>query len=307
MDLSIIIVSWNTRKLLDRCLETVEEAIRTSDVEETEIFVVDNGSTDGSVGMLRGRPGVLRIIVNDENIGFARANNQAIRRTSGRYILLLNPDTELGKDSIGAMIRFLENNPSVGAVGPRQTNPDGSLQPSCFPLPTLPREFWRLFHLDSIRAIASYPMQSWDHESPRQVESLMGACLCLRREALDGVGLLDEDYFMYSEEIDLCYRLRTAGWTLFWVPAAVVAHHGGQSTKQAQTQMFLHLYKSKILYFRKNGGGMRSVAYKFILIGASLARLALAPIAWLQGRLGGPTGSRLASNYLQLLRSLPGM
>ncbi|MBN1139088.1 MAG: glycosyltransferase family 2 protein [Anaerolineae bacterium] len=302
--LSIVIVSWNTCELLSRCLASIETHPPASPYE---VIVVDNASADGSARMVReGFPWV-RLIENDENVGFARANNQGIRGSAGRFTLLLNPDTEVRDGALEILVNFLENHPRTGAAGARLLNPDGTLQPSCHPAPTLAREFWRLFHLDAIYPHARYPMHRWGQDRPRQVEVLQGACLLLRREALEQVGLLDEDYFMYTEEVDLCHRLRRGGWHLYWVPQAQVVHHGGQSTRQAAGEMFLHLYRSKVLFFRKHHGPPAARLYKLLLLAASLARLACNPLAWLLRPRYRSEHLALARHYRQLINTLPGM
>jgi GT2 family glycosyltransferase len=299
--LSIVIVSWNTRELLARCL-------RSLDVDpETEIFVVDNASADGSAAMVQEQfPGV-RLLVNPENLGFARACNQAIRCSSGRYILLLNPDTEVRPGAVAVLARCLASHPPVGAVGARIVNPDGSLQTSCFREPRLSRELWRLLHLDVFWPYAVYRVQNWDLTRPRQVETLLGACLMLRRAALDSIGPLDEDYFIYSEEVDLCLRLRRRGWHLIWAPQAVVMHRGGESTRQVAAAMFVRLYQGKILFFRKHHGRAAARGYKLILAGAALVRLAVAPATRLEPSSRRERHLVLASHYRRLLHALPGL
>lgn len=302
--LSIAIVNWNVRDLLANCLRSLD-----SDplAQGAEMIVVDNASSDGSVDMLRTAfPGV-RLIQNDENVGFARANNQAIRESRGEYILLLNPDTKVVGSAVMSLAQFLDQRQDVGAVGPRLLNADGSLQQGCYPRPTLLREFWRLFNLDRLWPLGVYPMEAWALDEPRPVDALMGACLMLRRQALDHVGLLSQDYFMFSEEVDLCYRLQQAHWQLVWVPQARVVHYGGQSTKQVADDMFLQLYQGKVLYFRKNHGWATAKMYKLIVAAAALARLVVGQVPWLvsSGRRGQQ--SMLVSRYRQLLAALPGM
>ena len=189
---------------------------------------------------------------NEKNLGFARANNQALRLSSGEFVLLLNPDTIVKPNAIEKLVKFLESTPKAGGAGSRLLNPDGSLQVSAYPQPTLFREFWRMFHLDNWVHSARYPSDYWSLDQPIKVDVLMGACLLIRREALDVVGFFDEEYFIYSEEVDLCTRLNHAGWDLYWVPNAEVIHFGGQSTQQVAEEMFLRLYEGKILYFRKH-------------------------------------------------------
>ncbi|MCB0064492.1 MAG: glycosyltransferase family 2 protein, partial [Caldilineaceae bacterium] len=247
---SVIIVNWNTRELTADCLHSVaaEGACLAKHValaEPLETIVVDNGSTDGSAAFLRHTFPWIRLIENSENLGFAAANNQALAYCRGRYILLLNSDTKVLPGGIGELVRFIETAPTVGAVGARYLNPDGSLQSSSYPAPTLSREFWRMFHLDKFYSYGTYRMEGWSTETPRPVEIVQGAALLLRREIALTIGLFDTEYFMYSEEQDLCQRIRQAGWQIYYVPRAAIIHYGGQSTRQIAQTMFLQLYQSK--------------------------------------------------------------
>jgi len=304
MSLDIIIVNWNTRDLLAQCLASV---FAHPPAEPFIVWVVDNASTDGSPAMVRSRFPQVRLVENRENVGFARANNQAIRQSKGDAILLLNSDTEVQAGALATLGDFLSRHPTAGAVGPQTLNPDGSLQTSCYPAPTLPRELWRLFHLDALHPYGVYRMTGWSRRQPREVEVLLGACLLVRREVINRVGLLDEDYFMYSEEVDFCYRIRRAGWRLYWVPQAKIIHYGGQSTRQAAADMFLRLYHGKLMYFRKNYGPFAGQAYKLILLAASVTRLLLSPLAWAGLSPDRERHLTLAGRYWQLLKQLPGM
>jgi GT2 family glycosyltransferase len=302
--LSIIIVSWNTRNLLADCLESVSLDLSTSHLS-AEVVVVDNASHDGTADMVRSRFGWARLIANSDNLGFARANNQALRTTTGRYVLLLNPDTRLEPGALQTMVGFLDQHPFAGAIGSRLLNEDGSLCTSCQPAPTLTREAWRLFHLDRVYPLAVYSMDNWSPDAPRPVDVIQGASMLLRRSALERVGPLDEDYFIYSEEVDLCYRLRRSGWQIWWVPQATVLHYGGRSTRQVAAAMFLRLYQGKVLYFRKNHGGASASRYKLILAAAALGRLLVTPLAWLRDEPQRRRDLLLAGHYCRLLRALP--
>ena len=302
--LSIIIVSWNTAWFLENCLASIKANPPTSPFEN---WVVDNASTDDSPRMVREKFPKVHLVENRENLGFARANNQAIQRCTGKYILLLNPDTFVAPGALQALVDFLDEHPEAGAAGARILNPDGSLQISSHPRPTLSRELWRLFHLDSLSPYAEYPLTEWETNQAQEVDVLIGACLLLRKEILDQVGFLDEDYFMYSEEVDLCYRIQRAGWRLFWVPQAEVVHFGGQSTQQAPTEMFLNLYHGKIKYFRKLNGWLAAQIYKLILMIAALSRLILAPFVFFEHSSRRQKHLTLVDRYWRLILALPGM
>jgi GT2 family glycosyltransferase len=299
MRASIVIVNWNTKALLGECLASIANHPPSG---VYEVIVVDNASTDGSAEMVRTSFRDVTLLVNEENAGFAAANNIGIEQSCGDYVLLLNSDTVVRDRALEALLSFMEITPEAGAAGARLINGDGSLQPSCSALPTLLRESMHLFHLDFRQRRM---MQRWDVAQARQVEVLLGACMLLRRTALEQIGLMDEGYFMYSEEVDYCRRLRDAGWKLYWVPQAEVVHFGGQSTRQVATEMFLRLYAAKLRYFRKHEGQRAGRMYKLILFAAVLFRLLLLPLALL-----APTPKRreqiaLAGRYWRLARVLP--
>jgi len=275
IDLSIIIVNWNTRQMLADCLESVYATANNLDYET---WVVDNASRDGSTRMVRDRFPWVHLIENQENLGFARANNQAIEVSRGRYVVLLNSDTEVFPGALEMLVRFMDAHPQVGGCGPLLLNADGSLQESCYPMMTPRRVFWRLSFLDQLWPRATYDQRRWDRQTPRQVEAIKGACLVLRRTALVQVGDLDESYFMYSEEFDLCYRLAQADWQLWWVPQAVVTHYGGASSEQMAEEMYVQLYRSKVQFQRKFGGSHRARCLKCLLFVAYVPRLAIAAL-----------------------------
>ncbi|MGC8880428.1 MAG: glycosyltransferase family 2 protein [Anaerolineae bacterium] len=270
MDLSIVIVNWNTRDLLAQCLASVYA--HPPDCV-FDVWVVDNASTDGSAAMVRERFPQVHLIENRENVGFARANNQAIRASTGRYVLLLNSDAWVRPMALHRMVEFMDAYPIAGAAGPRLLNPDGTLQPSAHPMSTLWREGWHLFHLDALRRLSTYEMHRWSVDQPRPVEVASGACLCLRRAALDQIGLLNERYFMYAEEVDICYRLAQLRWQVWWVPQAEVVHLGGGSTTMVSDEMLVELYRSKHRFICEAQGWMAGEAFRAILLVASLARV----------------------------------
>ncbi len=304
MRLSIIIVSWNTRDLLADCLDSVYAYPPNG---RFEVIVVDNASSDGSPAMAQAQFPQVRLIAKEENIGFALGNNEAIPLCAGEYILLLNPDTVVKPDALESLVQYLERHADVGAVGSRLLNPDGSLQTSCYPAPLLRRELWRLFHLDALYPVGEYHMRQWPVDVPRDVDVIKGASLLFRRVVLETVGFLDGRYFMYSEEVDLCYRVRQAGWRLVWVPQSQVVHYEGQSTKQVAADMFMQLYRGKLMYFRKHYGRFAGALYKLILGAAALTRLLLTPLVWLQRPSARARNLQLARNYGRLLAALPGL
>lgn len=303
---SIVIVSWNTRDLLRLCLRTTREA-RHELAGAVEVVVVDNASHDGSAEMVRDEFPEVDLVRNTANVGFAAANNQGIQRTAGAYVMLLNPDTESRAAFLDTLVSFLDLHPEAGAVGPRVLGSKGEHQVSCYPLPTLARETWRLFHLDRILPRGTYPRSLFEATTPQRVESILGACLLLRREALEDTGLLDEQFFIYTEEIDLCRRLMDRGWHLYWIPQSVIVHHGGASTAQVALRMFVELYRSKVLYFRKHFGRRGAIGYKVLLAAAALPRLCLASLAMAVLPFQRAKWRALLANYSALLVRLPAL
>lgn len=305
--LSIIIVNWNTCTLLAACLASVEAELASFAADQVETWVIDNASTDGSVGVVQRRFPWVRLLKNSVNLGFAGANNQAMQVARGRYFFLLNADTELRRGALPTLVQFMEAHPQAAAAGARYLNPDGSLQMSCYPAPTLVREVWRLFHLDRLYPFGVYPMATWCRQTARTVDVVQGAALLLRRTVLDQIGCFDTSYFMYTEEVDLCQRMRQAGWSIYFVPTACIMHHGGQSTRQAALTMFLQLYRSKILYFRKHHGATATFLYKVMLFCATITRLGVTPLAWLEAPPRRRQHLTVANHYRHLVLTLPTM
>jgi hypothetical protein len=255
IDLSIIIVSFNVRDLLRACLASIHASTSSQRLCQ-EIIVVDNASTDGSARMVRQRFPQVRLIANRDNRGFAAANNQGIRESRGRYVLLLNPDTEVLDDALAVMVEFLETHPTFGAAGPQLLYPDGSFQHNAFRFPGVLQTFFDFFPLhhrllDS-RLNGRYPRAWYEQGKPFAIDHPLGACLMVRRATIEQVGLLDEDFFMYCEEIDWCWRMHRAGWQIACVPGARVIHHAGASTSQFRDAMFVALWQSRFRLFEKH-------------------------------------------------------
>jgi GT2 family glycosyltransferase len=262
-DISVILVSWNTRDLLLNCLASLPGALG---LLQAEIWVVDNGSTDGSVEAIQAKHPDVRVIANDQNVGFAAANNQAIAASQGRYVLLLNSDTVALQDSIKCLVRFADTRPALGIVGPMLQNPDGSFQGSYAQQPSLRSELLSATGL-GIRLYGPwYPNASPRHsQQERQVGYIQGACMLARREAIEQAGMLDEGYFMYSEEPDWCLRMQRSGWEVWYLPEAQIIHYGGQSTQQVRPEMVRTLYRSKIRFFRKHYGTLPAFLLRVML------------------------------------------
>lgn len=237
MDLSIVIVSYNVSSFLDQTLATLSEAVNGL---ETETFVVDNASSDDSVAMVRRKYPWVTLIESAENLGFARGNNLALSRVTGRHVLLLNPDTVLRTNTLTTMVSFLDEHREAGAAGCKVINPDGSLQLACrrgFPTPGM--AFYKMIGLSGLfpksRTFGAYNLTYLDPDVISEVDAVSGSFMMLRKEALDRVGFLDGDFFMYGEDLDLCYRIKQAGWKIYYVPLTEIIHFKGESAKTVPT------------------------------------------------------------------------
>jgi len=225
-DLSIIIVSWNVRQLLRHCLSSLYDSIEDL---AFEVFVVDNASSDGSVEMVHTEFEDVELMANRENVGFGKANNQALERCRGRYVLFLNPDTLVPEESIEEMVKFLDHHPSVGMVGPELPDGRGRL---LFNWSRLSLRGIAEFTVESLVSMVSRTRPVILFDQPRTVRWLTGACWLVRRNAINSAGPFDENLFLYGEEPDFCYRLRKANWEICFVRNVRVIHHKGQSVKQ---------------------------------------------------------------------------
>jgi GT2 family glycosyltransferase len=249
---SIVIVNWKTPQLLARCLDSMSK-----DHEKFEIWVVDNNSGDESVEMLRTRFPYVKVIANDDNLGFSKACNQAIPDSKGQYVLLLNPDTEIEPDAVTILAQFLDTHPECGAVGPKVLNSDGSLQLACrraFPSPAA--AFYRITYLSRIfpnnPTFSQYNFSSADPNEQLEVDALSGSCMMVRRQAIDQVGLLDEDIFMFGEDIDWCWRIKQAKWKVFYVPESVIYHVHGASSRLRPVGATINLHKGMEVFYKKH-------------------------------------------------------
>jgi hypothetical protein len=250
MGLSIIIVNRNTKEYLLRCLRAVLENEKRT---EWNIIVVDNGSRDGSAAEVGNTFPSIDLIENERNLGFAKAVNQGLQKASGRYVLLLNPDTQVKKRAIGELILFMDAHPDAGIAGARLLNSDGSRQNSIANFPSLATE---LLNKSLLRWLfpEKFPGKERNYSEPIEVDSVIGACMMVRRDAIEKVGLLDEDYFLYLEETDWCFRIRKAGWKVYHVPQAEVSHFQGKSAEQDKKRAKVEYYRSRYHFFYKNRG-----------------------------------------------------
>ncbi|CEK15192.1 predicted glycosyltransferase [Chthonomonas calidirosea] len=251
MDLSIVIVNYNTCQLLRACLASLPAAAAGL---EYEVWVVDNASQDHSADMVAAEFPAVHLIASKENLGFAKANNLALKRASGRYCLLLNPDTEPKPGALRRMVDYLDAHPDVGAIGPKLLNSDGSLQRNGRPFPSPLRE---LLGFDVIRKLFSrllglkFEFGRDDFDVQWNVDHVSGACIMVPRRVIEEVGMLDEAFFMFYEEVEWCWRIKRAGYRVVYLPQAEVVHHWMGSVKSQYRQMARLLLRSSFIYYRK--------------------------------------------------------
>ena len=304
LDLSVVIVNWNVRDLLRRCLHSILASYKLQ-VTSLHIIVVDNGSSDGSVEMVRTEFPTVHLIANTENRGFPAANNQGLTVAQGRYILLLNPDTEIVGDALATMVAFADAHPDVGMVGPQLLYPDGSVQSSRRRFPTLATGFLESTWLERYaprRLLERYEFLDQPDDVAQDVDWLYGAALMGRREAIEQVGPMDEGFFMYSEELDWCRRFREAGWRVVYLPAAQIIHYEGKSSEQVVAARHVHFQTSKVRYFRKYHGRAVGEALRLFLLGSYVWQLGLEGTKWLVGHKRPLRAERIVA-YRQVLRS----
>jgi GT2 family glycosyltransferase len=273
---SIVIVNWKTPELLAGCLDSIRA---DRGWEGFETWVVDNNSGDDSLAVLARYPWV-KAIANAENVGFAKACNQVIPQSTGRHVLLLNPDTVVADHAISKLADYLDANPDCGAAGPKVLNPDGTLQLACrrsFPSPAA--TFFRLTYLSRLfprsRRLAAYNVTYADPDRQLDVDALSGSAMMVRREAIDRVGVLDEDIFMYGEDIDWCWRVKLAGWRVTYIPGAVVYHYHGASSRFRPAGAALDLRKGMAVFYRKHLAAQHGRLFNALVYSAIWARAAV--------------------------------
>lgn len=287
MDVSIVIVNWNTSESLRNCLRSIYA--QTCYVNY-EVCVIDNASTDGSVEMVRGEFPTVTVIANTKNRGFAAANNQGIEIAEGRYILLLNSDTTICNNAIEKCVKYADKHQDVAIVGPQVWEDESTIQYTCFGYPSLTNYLFRLSGLVKLfknnHIFGREQMRWWKRDSEREVDVVSGMFMLVRREAIEQCGALDKTYFVYCEEADWCYRFSKAGWKImFWPGAKIIHAHGGShSTKQNSLAMFVQQLKSILIFLRKHRGVASYYATRVLLALSYLVRsVALATRAVIVG------------------------
>lgn len=281
--LSVVIVSWNTRLLT---LEALRSFLPARDLE-LEVVVVDNASADGSADAIEAEFPEVRLIRNDRNAGFAGGVNLGLRACRHPLILLLNPDTRVLRDALPKLVEYADGHPQAGILGPRVVNADGSLQASRFRFPSLLNQILAATYLYQLfprsRFLNRERLGGQDADRAQPVDAVSGCCFLVRRSVLDAVGLLDEDFFMYAEEVDLCYRTRRAGFEVHYAPVGEIVHLGGESSRLASRRNFLEFRRSLLRFFWKHHGRGQAEVARILLATFLLVRL---PYWWLRARTG---------------------
>jgi N-acetylglucosaminyl-diphospho-decaprenol L-rhamnosyltransferase len=330
IDLSIIIVSWNVRDLLAACLESIAAApfvfvapdggshspnnsLLSARGERgqggevyAEVIILDSASTDGSPYMIRHRFPWVRLIEEEENVGFTRGSNIALEAAIGRHLLLLNPDTVVHGDALNLLVDYLDAHPDVGIVGPRVLNDDGTTQSTRRRFPTLATAIFESTWLQGYaprRILDDFYMNDRPDEDTFDVDWVQGCALMARRAVYDAIGPLDEGYIMYSEELDWCKRAKLDGWRVVYVGSAEITHYGGKSTEQVQADRHIHFQQSKIRYFRKYYGAMVAFALRVFLLVSYGAQIAQEGLKALIGHKRAMRRQRIAV-YTQVVRAL---
>ncbi len=266
--ISIVIVNYNTRDLLRACLRSVETS---EEKPELELFVVDNASTDGSADMVTAEFPWARLIRSETNRGYAYANNLGLRRCSGQDYLLLNPDTELSPRALRQMADYMDARLEAGIAGPKLLLLDGQLDLACrraFPSPRV--SFYRMLGLSKLfprsRRFGQYNLTYLDPDQPAEVDSVVGAFMMVRAEAARQVGLLDESFFMYGEDLDWAYRIKTRGWKVLYNPAVVVLHHKGAASRRHSKKAIIEFYRAMQIFFDKHYAASSSLPLRLLIV-----------------------------------------
>jgi N-acetylglucosaminyl-diphospho-decaprenol L-rhamnosyltransferase len=300
--LSIIIVSWNVCDLLRDCLHAIYD---TADTLDLEVIVVDSASHDDTVAMVRSEYPDVRLVACPENVGFAKGNNIGLEMAHGPYLFLLNPDTVVQPGAMQALVAYLTKNTAVGMVAPQLLNNDGTVQSSRRRFPTTATGYWESTWLQPYapaHILRDYYMLDQPDAATTEVDWVQGAAMLIRRGVYEQVGGLDEAYFMYSEELDWCRRIRMAGWSIVYLPTAQVTHYQGKSSEQASTRRHINFNRAKLRYYQKYHGRGTATALRIFLLLNYLFQLLLEAGKGLLGHRPDLRRQRI-NTYWQVLRS----
>ncbi|MCK4326613.1 glycosyltransferase family 2 protein [bacterium] len=275
MDLSIVIVNYNSAVVLSPCLNSIYGREANTDFE---VFVVDNNSNDNSAELVEREFPQVKIIKNKLNLGFSKGCNQGIQKSKGGYILLLNPDTIIKSHALEDMVGFMKREPDCGIVGPQIMDSDGTIQLSCRSFPSFRNALFNRYSLftrlfPNNRFSRGYLLSDWDHNQIREVDWVSGACMMVRRQALDNIGLLDERFFMYCEDVDLCYRMKEQGWKVYYLPEVRITHCIGESSQSIGCRSIIEHHKSMFQFYKKHY--KRNFFLDYITLGGIIVRAGL--------------------------------
>jgi GT2 family glycosyltransferase len=277
MDLSVCIVNWNTKEFLDTCIHSI---ITNTHGIDYEVIVVDNNSSDDSLEMLKAKYSWCRTIINKNNVGFAKANNQALDVAQGRYVIFLNPDTELITNAFYTMVKFLDTNKQYGAVGCKLLNADGTIQFTC--ARTFPTPFNQFCHFAMLTRLfpkssffSNEDMEYWDHNDSRDIDVISGACCMGRHDILKQLGGFDENIFMYSEDVDLCHRIKKMNWKIYYLAEEKIIHYAGAASSQRSDLYFVPilLRKGHLYFIKKHYGSLQAFCYRTVVFFGTSMRL----------------------------------
>lgn len=301
-DLSIIIVSWNVSELLHNCLASIYA--QAGDLA-VEVIVVDSASSDDSVAMVAHDFPQVILLAQDENVGFPRGNNIGLAHAAGRYVMLLNPDTVVIGDALQKMAAFLDQNPTAGMVGPQLRFGDGSIQSSRRRFPTVWTGFFESTWLEPYAPkslLTRYYVEDRPDDEVSEVDWVMGAAIMTRKEIVGEVGGMDPDYFMYSEELDWCRRIKAAGWRVFYLPTAQIIHYQGKSSEQASTARHINFNRAKLRYFYLYHGQTTALFLRLTLLINYAVQILLEGAKGILGHRRSLRWQRVAA-YWEVLRS----
>lgn len=273
MDLSVLILNMNNKDLLEACLKSIYGD--TTKKISFEVIVVDNGSVDDSVDMVKKKFSKVVLIENKENRGFSGGNNQAMKKSKGRYVLLLNNDTEVLPGTFEKMVEFMDKHSGAGGLGCKVFNPDRSLQISCCAFPPPVSKWLKDIFLNRLfphnKVTSKHKIDAEAHKRVHDVDYVIGACLLVRREAMEQVGLIDEQFFIFAEEIDWCYRIRKAGWKIYYIPNEGIIHYVGLTTRhhksrEVKERFRLMALRNMFIFYKKNYGVISMVTFKIVTL-----------------------------------------
>lgn len=262
VNISIIVVTWNNKNIISACLDSLFEADNAANLE---IIVADNDSTDGTADFIREKYPQVELICNSQNLGFAKANNLGIRRATGELICLINSDVAVPADCVSKMVSYMQNNPAIGMLGPRMLLKNGTIGQSCMRFPTIWNQFCRALGLDTLfpksKLFGGFLMTDFRYDRIEEVDILTGWFWMVRREALNQVGLLDERYFFYGEDMDWSKRFHDAGWRVVFYPEAEAYHNCAASSSKAPTRFYVEMNRANSQYFQIHHGRLARVGY----------------------------------------------